>query len=159
MAIQISNEQELAVDEDSLVELAGYVLTVERVEEDAELSIALVGEETMLDLNASYRGKDYPTDVLSFEAGGDMPTAGNLPRLLGDVVICPAVAEKQAIEFDQTLDQELSLLLVHGILHLFGYDHDSDDDAELMEARERLILTSFSDGVNPDELAKGGFER
>ncbi|HCG99629.1 MAG: rRNA maturation RNase YbeY [Candidatus Aquicultor primus] len=159
MAIQISNEQELAVDEDSLVELAGYVLTVERVEEDAELSIALVGEETMLDLNASYRGKDYPTDVLSFEVGGDMPTAGNLPRLLGDVVICPAVAEKQAIEFDQTLDQELSLLLVHGILHLFGYDHDSDEDAELMEARERLILTSFSDGVNPDELAKGGFER
>ncbi|MDI6816079.1 MAG: rRNA maturation RNase YbeY [Actinomycetota bacterium] len=159
MLIQISNEQELAVDEDSLVELAGYVLTAERVEEDAELSIALVGEETMLDLNASYRGKDYPTDVLSFEAGGDMPTAGNLPRLLGDVVICPAVAEKQAIEFDQTLNQELSLLLVHGILHLLGYNHDSDEDAELMEARERLLLTSFSDGVNPDELAKGGFER
>jgi probable rRNA maturation factor len=159
MVIQISNEQDVAVDEDSLAELAGYVLAAERVGDDAELSIALVGEETMLDLNASYRGKDYPTDVLSFEAGGDMPTAGNLPRLLGDVVICPSVAEQQAVEFEQTLSEELSLLLVHGILHLLGYDHERDEDAELMEARERLILTSFSGRVSPDELAKGGFER
>lgn len=159
MVIQISNEQESPVDETALLRLAEYVLSVEGAAENTELSIAFVDEATMLDLNAGYRGKDYPTDVLSFEAGADMPAAAGAPRLLGDVVICPAVAERQAQEFGQTLEEELALLLVHGILHLLGYDHELDDDADRMEARERLILESFWAGRDPGEVAKGGFER
>jgi len=159
MAIFISNEQDLSVDEDLLRRITEHTLAKEKVGEGAELSIALVNEEEMRGLNARYRGKDYPTDVLSFQSGAPEEETGEAPHLLGDVVICPSVAAKQAEEYGQTFDQEMGLLIVHGILHLLGYDHQEDAEAERMESREREILSAFFGETAPEEFPrKGGVE-
>ena len=115
--------------------LADFVLQEEEVDPDSELSLSLVGKEEMQVLNRDYRGIDAPTDVLSFENDGE---------LLGDVIVCPAVAREHARDFDSDFVAEMSLMLVHGILHLLGYEHDSDPDAECMEARENELLESWN---------------
>src|SRR5215510_3480396 len=89
-------------------------------EQKAELSLALIGNREMRKLNAQYRHKDYSTDVLSFPAESKFPLVA---RLLGDVVISVDKAASQATEHGRTLDQEMATLLVHGIVHLLGYDH------------------------------------
>lgn len=147
MAILISNDQDLPVNEDKLRRVAEHTLADEGLDEGVELSIALVGEEEMRELNARYRGRDYPTDVLSFQSEIPEREIEGIPHLLGDVVICPSVAAKQAKEYGQTFDQEMALLLVHGILHLLGYDHQEETQAEEMEAREREILSAFFEGA------------
>jgi len=150
MEILISNEQDVPVDEDLLRDLAEYALRYEGVSEGAELSVALVDEDKIRELNATYRGKDSVTDVLSFasEAFEDEDKE-EVPQLLGDVVICPSVAARQAQEYGQTFNQEMALLLTHGILHLLGYDHITDEEAEEMEAREKDILAgAVASGIN-----------
>ncbi len=124
---------------------------------DAELSVALVGDDEMQTLNARYRKKDRPTDVLSFgndsSSGGrgsvaaartpDIATAPRQARLplLGDVVISVDTAARQAAERDVALKDELRFLLAHGILHLLGYDHErSPADARRMFAKQRRLL-------------------
>jgi len=106
---------------------------------DAELSIVLCDDSFIHPLNRDYRGKDAPTDVLSFaqrEGEGADPD----DPVLGDVIISVETAARQAEERGHTLARELRVLLVHGILHLLGYDHIEDDEAEEMEARERSLL-------------------
>lgn len=152
MVILISNEQKMPVDEDRLRKVAEVALASEGVVDEAELSIALVGEEEMRQLNAQYRGKDYPTDVLSFQSEAVEGMVGDTPHLLGDVVIAPSVAARQADEYGQSFVRELGLLLVHGILHLLGYDHQSDAEAEEMEAREREILSAVFGETAPAEF-------
>lgn len=106
---------------------------------DAELSIALVGDVEMQRLNASYRGKDRPTDVLSFEMGDETPGDGS--RLLGDVAISLDTAARQAAERGVPVAEEIRVLLAHGILHLLGYDHErSRPEARRMFARQRALL-------------------
>ena len=109
--------------------------------EQAELSLALVGNSEIRQLNAKYRKKDYATDVLSF------PAAENLPgpiRLLGDVVISVDKARAQAKERGRTLKEELATLLIHGIVHLLGYDHErSARDARAMGRLERKIYRAL----------------
>ena len=111
--------------------------------EDAELSLALIGNAEMQKLNARYRDKDYPTDVLSF------PAAKNLPAqapLLGDVIICVDKAAEQAKERRRTLDQEIVTLLIHGIVHLLGYDHErSAKDARIMTGIEKKMASQLCD--------------
>ncbi len=111
--------------------------------EEAELSLALVGNAEMQKLNARYRHKDYPTDVLSF------PAAKNLPRetpLLGDVIISVDKAAEQAKEQQRTLDQEIATLLIHGIVHLLGYDHErSAKDARIMTRMEKKMARQLCD--------------
>ena len=111
--------------------------------EEAELSLALVGNAEMQKLNARYRRKDYPTDVLSF------PAAKNLPRetpLLGDVIISVDKAAEQAKEQQRTLDQEIATLLSHGIVHLLGYDHErSAKDARIMTRMEKKMARQLCD--------------
>ncbi|MBI4733497.1 MAG: rRNA maturation RNase YbeY [Rubrobacteridae bacterium] len=135
MNILISNDQsEIDLDErfiNRLHEIAELALKHEQAGNNVELSIALVDEIEIRELNSRYRGKDTPTDVLSFEVDSEM---------LGDVIICPSIAAGQAVKYKQSLEQEMALLLVHGILHLLGYDHIDDDEAEIMEAKEREIL-------------------
>lgn len=151
MEILISNEQDLSVDEEMLGKIAEYTIAHEGIGNDVELSIALVDEKEMQQLNLKYRGKNKPTDVLSFpteeiaQEGEEIPgyVPEGFPHLLGDVVICPSVALKQAEEYGQTFEQEMGLLLVHGVLHLLGYDHQEEEEAEEMEAREREILKEF----------------
>ena len=153
--------------------LARRVLVAEGVDGEVEMSLLFIDEQSISALNERFMGKAGPTDVLSFpideEAipggrspdggtrGPGSPTAGDdddlvsedeIPLLLGDVVICPAVAERNAAEHrsechDGSLDDELALLVVHGILHLLGLDHDDDTEAEEMEAREQELLGRF----------------
>lgn len=107
---------------------------------DAEVSLYIVDEDEGQSLNQQYRAKDYPTNVLSFPA--DLPEELNLP-LLGDLVVCAPVVEREALEQQKTLTAHWAHMLVHGTLHLLGFDHIDDDEAEAMEALETRILTSL----------------
>jgi probable rRNA maturation factor len=107
----------------------------------AELSIALVGNAKIRTLNAKFRKKDYPTDVLSFPAGDELPTG---VRLLGDVVISVEKAREQAKQRGRTLNEEMVTLLIHGVVHLLGYDHErSAKDARIMGRLERKIYQAL----------------
>jgi probable rRNA maturation factor len=139
------------------IRLAEAVLQEEELAGDAELSVLFVDERSISELNARFLGKDGPTDVLAFpideepvESGRSPDSGGtgpgmpsepeDMPVLLGDIVICPAVAFRNAPEHAGTYEDELALLVVHGLLHLMGMDHDEDDEAEEMEAKERELL-------------------
>lgn len=140
------------------IKLAEAVLADEEVRGETEVSILFVDEVAIADLNSRFLGKDGPTDVLAFPIdeepveGGRSPDSGGTgpglnpgpeeaPTLLGDVVICPSVARRNAPEHAGTYEDELALLLVHGLLHLLGMDHDDPEEAELMEAKERELLS------------------
>ena len=165
MAIEVfvADEQaEHPVDTLRWARLAEEILQAEGVRGDAELSMLFVDEQSMADLNSRFLGRTGPTDVLAFpidedpgiesgrspDSGGTGPgylpgEPGDLPMLLGDVVICPAVAERNAPLHAGNYDDELALLIVHGILHLMGMDHLDDEEAEAMERRERDLLERF----------------
>lgn len=105
-----------------------------------------VAPEVIAAMNEEFLGHRGPTDVLSFAIEDDWRAhAGPGPLLLGDVVICPEVAFANAPAHDSTYEEELALLVVHGILHVLGRDHEIDAEAEEMEAREREILAAFGE--------------
>lgn len=119
-----------------LKQIAGAVLELTG-RPDAELSLALIGNAEMQKLNARYRRKDYPTDVLSFPAADYLP-GDAVP--LGDVIISLDKAAAQAKEHRHTLDQEVVTLVIHGIVHLLGYDHErSAEAARIMSRLEKKI--------------------
>ena len=134
-----------------LEELAVFTLKHEEIPDNTEVSISFVTDEEIAQLNAEYRGKEGPTDVLSFECDGlddDMllfeDDQFEVPEFaLGDIVIAPDVALKQSADYGTTFEQEISVLLVHGLLHLCGYDHIEDEDAAIMEPLEREILSAW----------------
>ncbi len=129
--VLISNRQERAVEEAPLVTLAHAALAAEGIA-DAELSVSLVDEDEMSGLHQQYMGEPGPTDVLSFPLDADdVDEQGR--RLLGDVVIAPAVAVRNNPDDP---DGEIRLLLAHGILHLLGYDHEADGERAEMWARQ-----------------------
>ena len=142
-------EEELA--ELPLASLAQFVLKSEGKPANTEVSISFVDNATIAELNERFRGIEGPTDVLSFECDNivdDMTAAdgeGCPVYELGDIIIAPDVAATQAEEYDNSFEQEISLLLVHGLLHLCGYDHIVDEEAEVMEAREKELLTAWSE--------------
>ncbi|MFT7300555.1 MAG: putative rRNA maturation factor [Porticoccus sp.] len=109
--------------------------------DDLELSVCVVNEEESADLNQRYRHKQGPTNVLSFPA--DLPDSLQLP-LLGDLVICAKIVEREAHQQDKSLDAHWAHMLIHGSLHLMGYDHIDDRDAEDMELLETKIITSLN---------------
>jgi probable rRNA maturation factor len=109
--------------------------------EDCELSIRLVEIEESAELNNTYRGKTGPTNVLSFPFDSPIPMA---PQLLGDLVICVPIVEKEALEQTKQLEHHWAHLVVHGCLHLLGYDHIEDDQAEDMEAFEIEVLQTLA---------------
>lgn len=108
--------------------------------EEAEVSVYIVDEDESQELNAQYRGKDYPTNVLSFPA--DIAEEVGTP-LLGDLVVCAPVVEREAQEQGKTLQAHWAHMLIHGSLHLVGFDHIDDDEAEVMETLETQILTGL----------------
>ena len=132
-------------------DLALFVLEREGKPINTEVSISFVDDTAMAELNERFRGMEGPTDVLSFECDGvdddlsAMTLAEDPVYELGDVVIAPDVATRQTREFGTTFEEEISLLLVHGLLHLCGYDHIVDEEAEVMEARERELLTAWTE--------------
>ena len=117
---------------------------LEIVEQDqAELCLVLVGNAEIRKLNAQFRKKDYPTDVLSFPAGDELPTG---VQLLGDVIISVEKAKEQAKARRRTVDEELVTLLIHGIVHLLGYDHErSPKDGRIMGRLEKKIYKALCD--------------
>ena len=149
------------VDALRLVHLAKAVLAAQGVKADSELSMLFVDEDSMAELNKRFLGKEGPTDVLAFpiddedvvEGGrspdslgpgpGVDPESSDPPNLLGDVVVCPAVAARNAPEHAGNYDDEMALLVVHGILHILGMDHVDAEEAEAMERRERELLELF----------------
>lgn len=108
--------------------------------EEAEVSLYIVDEDESQELNAQYRGKDYPTNVLSFPA--DIAEEVGIP-LLGDLVVCAPVVERETQEQGKTLQAHWAHMLIHGTLHLVGFDHIDDDEAEAMETLETQILTGL----------------
>jgi probable rRNA maturation factor len=107
---------------------------------DAELAVRVVDREESRRLNATYRGKDAPTNVLSFPA--DLPPGVDLP-LLGDIVICAPLVATEADEQHKALADHWAHLTVHGVLHLLGHDHRTDEEAAAMEALETRILAGL----------------
>ena len=161
--------QTVAVDLPRWEALAEAVLAAEGVRGNVELSVLFVEPDDIAALNEQFLGEAHPTDVLAFpidavdvdvmssptsgHSGPDRPPAdpSDQPLLLGDVVVCPAVAEMQAAEHAGTVDDELALLVVHGILHVLGYDHDHPDETAAMRARERTLLEAHHwHGPAPD---------
>ena len=108
--------------------------------EEPELTIRLTDDEESQALNSEYRGKDKPTNVLSFPF--EMPPGIPL-ELLGDLIICVGVVEQEAKEQEKTTEAHWAHMVIHGCLHLLGYDHIKDDEAEDMEALERDLLASL----------------
>lgn len=139
----VANEQgDVPLEEIRLVELARIAASEEGVDPRAELSILLVDRYTMATLNERWLGEVGPTDVLAFPMDEGPIEEG--PYLLGDVVLCPAVALEHAERSGATVVEEVELLLVHGFLHLLGYDHIRPSDAKVMRHRERKILQRFA---------------
>lgn len=118
----------------------------------SEISVVLSDDEHIRELNKHHRGMDKPTNVLSFPAARTK-TATGAPRMLGDIVLAFETVEREATEESKPLENHLSHLVVHGVLHLLGYDHEDDEEAEMMEARERQILSKL--GI-PDPYAERG---
>jgi probable rRNA maturation factor len=139
--------------------LARDVLGAEGVSGEAELTLLFVDEATMAELNQRFMGHEGPTDVLAFPiddddvatgrspdgstSGPDRAPDSEVPLLLGDVVVCPAVAARNAPTHAGTYDDEVALLVVHGILHVLGMDHAEPEEAAAMQARERELLDAF----------------
>lgn len=146
MQISITSHREPEpLDLAAFERLAAFVLEREDVPDGAELSVAIVDLDEMTGLNEKYRQVSGPTDVLSFSCDDPCAVEGGEPITLGDVVIAPEIAERQAAEYGHTVEEELNLLLVHGVLHLLGYEHESDEDAAVMQERERVLLSAYTD--------------
>jgi len=102
------------------------------------LDLHFATEKEMRELNHEYRGKDQPTDVLSFPLGEIDPATGK--KHLGDIIICEAIAEKQSFEYGHSIKREIAFLYVHGMLHLLGYNHESEGDEAIMDKIQDEIL-------------------
>lgn len=146
MDIFVASEQDVPVDTERTVDLARHALASENVDDEAELSVLFVTADHMRRLNQRFAGHDYATDVLAFPMMED-EDEGDGPFMLGDVVICPEIARTSAQRLGHSLQREIDTLLVHGILHLLGYDHQGADDKERMDARLNAVLASFRAGL------------
>jgi probable rRNA maturation factor len=143
VTVDINNESGLEADSPGLVRLATFALDQLRIHPQAELSVLLVDEDTMSSYHEKYMGEPGPTDVLSFPmdelrppGDEDEPPVG----LLGDIVLCPAVTDRQAREHHRSAAAEAEYLLVHGILHLLGYDHADDAErTEMFGLKDKII--------------------
>lgn len=147
MALIVQNSQSRPIRTTPMRQAARRLLQ-EAGKPRAEVSILLTDDARIRELNCTYRGYDSPTDVLSFAQNapeGDMvlPALPGHPELLGDVVISVETAARQAERHGVTLEQELALLAVHGILHLLGYEDETEAGARQMRAREQEILGFF----------------
>jgi probable rRNA maturation factor len=144
--IFVADEQDVPLSTDSLRMLADLVMREESLPVDTEVSILLVHEDQIAEYNERFMGRAGPTDVLAFPLEAMEPGViprvdpGGPPLSLGDVVIAPSYVRAQAADHGVTFDQELSLMVVHGLLHLLGYDHMENGEAEHMEERERRLL-------------------
>ena len=143
MTVEINNESGLEADTSGLLRLADFALEKLRIHPQAELSVVLVDEETMSAYHQKYMNEPGPTDVMSFPMDELRPPADDEEPpegLLGDIVLCPAVTTRQAAEHGRTPEAEAEYLLVHGLLHLLGYDHaTATERAEMFALKDDLL--------------------
>ena len=143
MSIEVLNESGTDVDAHELSKLSRFVMDRMRVHPLAELCIKIVDEATIAQLNEQWMDKEGPTDVLAFPMDELRPGLVNEEPeegVLGDLVLCPAVAERQATEAGHPTKNEVELLTVHGILHLLGYDHAEPEEHREMFGLQDLLL-------------------
>jgi probable rRNA maturation factor len=146
VTIEINNESTIEVDEARVQRLAAFALQELKLHRKSELAIQFIDEQAMEVLHIQWMDEPGPTDVLSFPMDELRPgTEGEQtpPGLLGDVVICPQVAAKQAETAGHEPIQEILLLATHGILHLVGFDHAEPDDEAEMFGLQKSILEKF----------------
>lgn len=141
---------EVKMEEMDLInDLLNHASTMEKVEDGSEVTVTIVSNESIQELNKKYRGKDQATDVISFpmeelgEGETEIMNAPGLPRILGDIVISIDKAREQAKEYGHSIQRELGFLAVHGFLHLLGYDHMTAEDEKRMFTRQEEILDSY----------------
>jgi probable rRNA maturation factor len=153
VSVEVANESGVAIDELRLVGVARHVLDAMRIHPLAELSILLVDEGEMAVLHERWMDEPGPTDVLSFPMDELRPGRidsdqdiddDTAAAMLGDVVLCPAVAEKQGQAAGHSVQDELELLCTHGILHLLGFDHAEPDEEKEMFGLQRDLLTAWT---------------
>lgn len=137
---------EAPITEDEMTQICETVLTQEGVERPCFLSLSVVDDETIKEQNLDWRGIDAATDVISLECErpDDPDLAPGEPCELGDILLAPNFITQQAGRYATTVADEFRLLLIHGLLHLLGYDHLDDNEAEVMEAREDELLRLVS---------------
>jgi probable rRNA maturation factor len=129
LEVEVENHTGWLIDEPAAAAAVRSTLAAEGVDA-GDVGVIFVDESRIAELNGAYRGKPSPTDVLSFPVDGDEPLPEGLPRQLGDLVVCPAVASAEGTP--------IATLLVHGALHLVGYDHE-DDDGAMLRRQEQLV--------------------
>jgi len=151
LSIEVLNESGRPLDVKRLVDLSRFVLERLRVHPLAELCIKAVDEDTMTELNEKWMEGDGPTDVLAFPMDELRPGLVNEDPeegILGDLMLCPSVAERQAATAGHPTDAELELLTVHGILHLLGYDHaEPQEHEEMFGLQDQLLVDWRSSAV------------
>lgn len=146
MSVFLADEQDESLDPQPLRALADQVLSAEGLAPGTELAVMLVGEDEMTGYNERFMKRKGPTDVLAFpleDAVPGRPPVSSIdggPLNLGDVFICPTVVRRNATEAEVPFEDEMELMVVHGILHVLGYDHTNDGEAVAMEDRERELL-------------------
>ena len=153
MSVDVLNETDYQLDELELVALSKYVMAQMHVHPGADLCLRLVDEPAMEVLHVQWMDLPGPTDVMSFPMDelrpgreGEEPEEG----VLGDIVLCPSVAAKQAREAGHATEEELLLLTTHGILHLLGYDHaEPEEEREMFELQRQLLLTFLAGRGRP----------
>ncbi|GGC82943.1 endoribonuclease YbeY [Tersicoccus solisilvae] len=154
MSIEISNESARTVDEDAILALARYLFDRLHLHPQTELSVVLVDEQAMAALHQQWMDEPGPTDVMSFPMDELRPGTEEAPAaegLLGDIVVCPQVAARQAERGGHGVDDEILLLVTHGVLHLLGYDHEEPDEKAEMFALQRELLTGYLGRPAPRE--------
>ena len=152
MTIEFTDESEGGADGADLVRLARFVMDRLHLSAEAELSVLCVVPERMAELHVQWMDEPGPTDVLSFPMDELRPGAPEGPPVegvLGDVVLCPAVAAEQAAAAGHATEHELRILLAHGILHLLGYDHAEPAEEAEMFALQRALVEQYETGDEP----------
>lgn len=150
MSIEVFNESGYdGVNEEMLIDVAQFALLRMDIHPAVEMAIHIVDEPTIEELHIQWLGLDGPTDVMSFPMdeltpGGGRPDGGSLgPAQLGDIVLCPEFASRQAAKAGHGLGHELALLTVHGVLHLLGYDHLTPEEEKAMFGLQNEILADW----------------
>ena len=152
--IQHACKEDIPIADETLVNWAQHALATQC--DSAELTLRLVDIEEITHLNHHYRKQKKPTNVLAFPANIPESIILDLP-LLGDVIICPAVLQQESISLNKSLTAHWALIVIHGVLHLLGYDHIEEDEASIMQALEiKLLAESGFD--NPYKEEDNGIE-
>lgn len=147
MELFIDNRYDVEIDEELIQKLekcAYECLLLEKFPTNVEISLSLVDNEEIHQLNKEYRGKDSSTDVLSFPMLEDFDVLSQELILLGDIIISIPKAQEQALEYGHSFERELCYLTIHSMFHLLGYDHMEEEDKQIMREKEKEVIKNLN---------------